>query len=116
MEVSDGSGADLRRRDGVHRRADVSDSLRQQRKLLSLVNHDDIVFNGVVEVGHIDHVERSTVGRCETGRLHVLAAPGERCRLIDLEFDSAPNDPAPQDVVLEIARKQDAVVKDRLPG
>jgi hypothetical protein len=35
---------------------------------------------------------------------------------VDLEFDSAPNDPAPQDVVLEVARKQDAVVKDRLPG
>jgi hypothetical protein len=35
---------------------------------------------------------------------------------VDLEFDSAPNDPAPQDVVLEIARKQDGVVKDRMPG
>ncbi len=35
---------------------------------------------------------------------------------VDLEFDSAPNDPAPQDIVLEMARKQDAVVKDRLPG
>jgi hypothetical protein len=35
---------------------------------------------------------------------------------VDLEFDSAPNDPAPQDVVLEIARKQDGVVKDRMPS
>ena len=35
---------------------------------------------------------------------------------VDLEFDSAPNDPAPQDVVLEIARKQDSVVKDKLPS
>lgn len=35
---------------------------------------------------------------------------------VDLEFDSAPNDPAPQDVVLDIARKQDAVVKNRLPS
>jgi hypothetical protein len=35
---------------------------------------------------------------------------------VDLEFDSAPNDPAPPDVVLELARKQDSVVKDRLPG
>jgi hypothetical protein len=34
---------------------------------------------------------------------------------VDVEFDSAPNDPAPQDVVLEIARKQDSVVKDRMP-
>ncbi len=35
---------------------------------------------------------------------------------IDLEFDSAPNDPAPQDVVLDVARKQDAIVKDKLPS
>jgi hypothetical protein len=35
---------------------------------------------------------------------------------VDLEFDSAPNDPAPQDVVLEIARKQDAIVKDKMPS
>jgi hypothetical protein len=36
--------------------------------------------------------------------------------IVDLEFDSAPNDPAPPDVVREIARKQDAVVKDKLPS
>jgi hypothetical protein len=35
---------------------------------------------------------------------------------VDLEFDSAPNDPAPADVVLQIARKQDGIVKDRLPS
>ena len=35
---------------------------------------------------------------------------------VDLEFDSAPNDPAPQDVVLDIARRQDAIVKDKLPS
>jgi hypothetical protein len=35
---------------------------------------------------------------------------------VDLEFDSAPNDPAPRDVVLDMARKQDQLVKDRLPG
>ena len=35
---------------------------------------------------------------------------------VDLEFDSAPNDPAPRDVVLDIARRQDAIVKDKLPS
>jgi hypothetical protein len=35
---------------------------------------------------------------------------------VDLEFDSAPNDPAPPDVVLDIARKQDAAVKSKLPS
>jgi len=35
---------------------------------------------------------------------------------VDLEFDSAPNDPAPLDVVLDIARKQDALVKSRMPS
>jgi hypothetical protein len=36
--------------------------------------------------------------------------------IVDLEFDSAPNDPAPQDAVLDIARKQDAVIKSKLPS
>jgi hypothetical protein len=35
---------------------------------------------------------------------------------VDLEFDSAPTDPAPRDVVLELARKQDAIVKAKLPS
>jgi len=35
---------------------------------------------------------------------------------VDLEFDSAPNDPAPEDVALDMARKQDALVRDRLPS
>ncbi|WP_068187117.1 hypothetical protein [Mycobacterium sp. UM_CSW] len=35
---------------------------------------------------------------------------------VDLEFDSAPNDPAPRDVVLDMARRQDQLIKDRLPA
>ncbi|OJZ74607.1 hypothetical protein BRW65_07775 [Mycobacterium paraffinicum] len=35
---------------------------------------------------------------------------------VDLEFDSPPNDPAPRDVVLDMANKQDQLVKDRLPS
>ena len=35
---------------------------------------------------------------------------------VDLEFDSGPNDPAPLDFVLDVARKQDALVKSRLPS
>jgi hypothetical protein len=35
---------------------------------------------------------------------------------VDLTFSSAPNDPAPQDVVLDIARKQDEIVKNRMPS
>jgi hypothetical protein len=35
---------------------------------------------------------------------------------VDLTFSSAPNDPAPQDVVLEIARKQDELVKKNAPS
>lgn len=33
-----------------------------------------------------------------------------------IEFDSAPTDPVPQDVVLDIARKQDAAIKSGLPA
>jgi hypothetical protein len=35
---------------------------------------------------------------------------------VDLEFDSAPNDAAPREVVLDLARKQDAIVKTKLPS
>jgi len=35
---------------------------------------------------------------------------------VDLEFDSSPNDPAPQDIVLAIARTQDQIVKNRMPS
>jgi hypothetical protein len=35
---------------------------------------------------------------------------------VDLEFDSAPNDPAPRDVVVDMARRQDQIVKDKLPS
>lgn len=35
---------------------------------------------------------------------------------VDLEFDSAPNDPAPEEVALDMARKQDALIRDRLPS
>ena len=44
------------------------------------------------------------------------ALPAEGKVIVDLEFDSAPNDPAPPDTVLELARKQDAVVKSRQPA
>ena len=36
--------------------------------------------------------------------------------LVDLEYDSAPGNPAPSDAVLEVARKQAAAVAAGLPG
>lgn len=36
--------------------------------------------------------------------------------MVDLEFASAPNDPVPPEVAMDIARKQDTAVKDGLPG
>jgi hypothetical protein len=33
-----------------------------------------------------------------------------------LDFDSPPNDPVPPDLVLDLARKQDAAIKSGLPG
>lgn len=36
--------------------------------------------------------------------------------LVDLEFDSSPGNPTPNDVLLELARKQDAAVKEGLPS
>jgi hypothetical protein len=36
--------------------------------------------------------------------------------VVDLEFDSAPNDPVPPEIALDIARKQDAAVQAGLPS
>ena len=36
--------------------------------------------------------------------------------LVNLEFDSAPNDPIDAPVAIDVARKQDAAVKNRVPG
>jgi hypothetical protein len=36
--------------------------------------------------------------------------------VVDLEYASAPNDPVPPDVAMDIARKQDTAVKNGLPG
>ncbi|SRR5271166_3870369 len=66
----------------------------------------DIGTNGLIAVGlSPDNSKAVTYVTFAEGRVGV-----------DLEFDSAPNDPAPQDVVLDIARKQDSVVKDKLPS
>lgn len=66
----------------------------------------EIGTNGLIAVGlSPDNSKAVTYVTFAEGRVDV-----------DLEFDSAPNDPAPRDFVLQIARKQDAVVKDRLPS
>jgi hypothetical protein len=66
----------------------------------------DVGTNGLIAVGMSpDNSKAVTYVTFAEGRVGV-----------DLEFDSAPNDPAPQDVVLDIARKQDSVVKDRMPS
>lgn len=36
--------------------------------------------------------------------------------LVNLEFDSAPNDPIPPDAAMDIGRKQDAAIKNGLPS
>jgi hypothetical protein len=58
--------------------------VRRQRKVIPVV--DVVVFSGVVDLGDVDlsggtdHVERLGVGVSTTGRLHLLAARGERHR------------------------------------
>jgi hypothetical protein len=66
----------------------------------------DVGTNGLIGVGTSpDNSKAVTYVTYAEGRV-----------VVDLEFDSAPNDPAPQDVVLQIARKQDATVKDKMPS
>jgi hypothetical protein len=66
----------------------------------------EVGTNGLIAVGQSpDNSKAVTYVTFAEGRVGV-----------DLEFDSAPNDPVPPDVVLEIARKQDAIVKNKLPS
>ncbi|HUJ83750.1 MAG TPA: hypothetical protein VLW83_17830 [Candidatus Acidoferrales bacterium] len=44
----------------------------------------------------------------------VLFAKGKA--LVDLEFDSAPNDPIDPGVATDLGRKQDAAIKNGLPN
>jgi hypothetical protein len=66
----------------------------------------EVGTNGLIAVGTSpDNSKAVTYVTFAVGRVDV-----------DLEFDSAPNDPAPQDVVRDIARRQEAIVKDKLPA
>lgn len=66
----------------------------------------DVGTNGLIAVGMSpDNSKAVTYVTFAEGRVGV-----------DLEFDSAPNDPAPQQVVLDLASKQDAIVKAKLPS
>jgi hypothetical protein len=66
----------------------------------------DVGTNGLIAVGMSpDNSKAVTYVTFAEGRVGV-----------DLEFDSAPNDPAPQQVVLDLAATQDAIVKAKLPS
>ena len=49
-------------------------------------------------------------------RLHFVRRPLDPRALVDLEYDSAPGNPAPSDAVLDVARKQAAAAAAGLPG
>jgi hypothetical protein len=66
----------------------------------------DVGSNGAMISGYApDNSEAVTV---------VLFCEGRA--LVNLEFDSAPNDPIDAPVAIDVARKQDAAVKNRVPG
>ena len=66
----------------------------------------DVGTNGLIGVGTSPDNSKAVT--------YVTYAEGKV--VVDLEFDSALNDPAPQDVVLQIARKQDETVKSKMPS
>jgi len=66
----------------------------------------DVGTNGLIAVGlSPDNSKAVTYVTFAEGRVGA-----------DLEFDSQPNDPAPQDIVLAIARTQDQILKNRMPS
>lgn len=60
--------------------------------------------NGIIVVGPSPDNTKSVT--------YVVFAEGKV--VVDLEFDSGPNDAAPQDFVLDVAKKQDEAVKSRV--
>ena len=66
----------------------------------------EVGTNGLIAVGLTPDSSKAVT--------YVTFAEGKA--LVDLEFDSAPIDPAPPDIVLDIAQKQDAAVKKGLPS
>ncbi len=65
----------------------------------------DLGTNGLIAVGQSPDNSKAVT--------YVTFAEGKV--IVDLEFDSAPNDPAPPDTVRDIARKQDELAKNRQP-
>jgi hypothetical protein len=66
----------------------------------------EIGTNGLIAVGQSpDHSKAVT---------YVTFAEGKV--IVDLEFDSPPNDPASPDTVVDMAKKQDALVMSRMPS
>jgi hypothetical protein len=66
----------------------------------------DLGTNGLIAVGQSPDNSKAVT--------YVTFAEGKV--IVDLEFDSAPNDPAPPDTVREIALKQDTLAKSRQPA
>ncbi len=66
----------------------------------------DLGTNGLIAVGQSPDNSKAVT--------YLTFAEGKV--VVDLEFDSAPNDPAPPDTVREIARKQDELAKNRQPA
>jgi hypothetical protein len=64
----------------------------------------EVGTNGIIVVGPSPDNTKSVT--------YVVFAEGKA--VVDLEFDSGPNDAAPQDFVLDVAKKQDDAVKTRL--
>ena len=64
----------------------------------------EVGTNGIIVVGPSPDNTKSVT--------YVVFAEGKV--VVDLEFDSGPNDAAPQDFVLDVAKKQDDAVKTRV--
>jgi hypothetical protein len=68
----------------------------------------DVGFNGFMVVGQsADPSKQMEISE-------VVFTEGRA--LVDLEFDCSVGNPTPNDVVLDLARKQDAAIKNGLPG
>jgi len=68
------------------------------------------------DVGTGGTVASGTTTKADGPKSKTVVIFTEGRAFVDLEFESGPSDPVPSDIVLDVARKQDAAIKAGLPS
>jgi hypothetical protein len=94
---------------------DASGSQEKVNGALATVDH--IVVGGApqpVDVGSFGTLVSGTSPDGSTAQTVLVFAEGKA--VVELQFESAKNDPVPTEFVMDVGRKQDSAIKSGLPG